>query len=556
MSESFLAVWRYVMKKSIKIILLTLFLFTVCSMVRGENVKAASPYMIKINKQQNVVTVYKYKGGKYKAHKAFVCSVGYATPTGTFHLQEKIRWHVLDGPSYGQYCTRIFKGYLFHSVWYYQQTKNSQSYIQYNKLGTTASHGCVRLTVGDAKWIYDNCPTGTTVVIYNSKKPGPLGKPTAIKVRGYSGWDPTDPDPANPYRDKKPTIKGVKSKNVPYASKFNIKKGVKVKNSTGFDAKKLLKTKIQYKANAKAKYKKVKKVNTKKPGKYKVTYSVKDEIGRKAKVTAVYKVLTKVEVSSITLNHKSKKLYLGGSASAAKFTLKVKKIKPKKATYRKVKYVSSNTKVATVTSKGVVKAKGAGTAVISVCATDGSGTVNSCKVTVIQYATGVQITAASRTLNVGNEMQLHAKVLPTTVSNRSLAYTSSNTAVATVSSSGRVKALKAGTVTITAKTKDGSNRVATYTITVAYIYTKTTTTVEAKNVLLGTTWENITADVLPSTVTVADAFGHTVQAAVKWDAKMPYDGDTAGSYEVTGTVTLPSGWIGTVPALKTSVTVG
>lgn len=129
------------MKKSIKIILLTLFLFTVCSMVRGENVKAASPYMIKINKQQNVVTVYKYKGGKYKAHKAFVCSVGYATPTGTFHLQEKIRWHVLDGPSYGQYCTRIFKGYLFHSVWYYQQTKNSQSYIQYNKLGTTASHG-------------------------------------------------------------------------------------------------------------------------------------------------------------------------------------------------------------------------------------------------------------------------------------------------------------------------------------------------------------------------------------------------------------------------------
>lgn len=544
------------MKKSIKIILLTMFLFVVCGMVKGESAKAASPYMIKINKQQNVVTIYKYKGGKYKAHKAFVCSAGYATPTGTFHLQEKIRWHVLDGPSYGQYCTRIYKGFLFHSVWYYQQTKNSQSYIQYNRLGTTCSHGCVRLTVGDAKWIYDNCPTGTTVVIYNSKNPGPLGKPTAIKVRGYSGWDPTDPDPANPYRNNKPTIKGVKSKNVPFASKFNIKKGVKVKNSTGFDAKTLLETKIQYKANSKAKYKKVKKVNTKKPGKYKVTYSVKDELGRKAKVTAVYKVLTKVKISSITLSNKSKKLYLGGKASAAKFTLKVKKIKPKKATYKKVKYVSSNTKVATVTSKGVVKAKGVGTAVISVYATDGSGTVNSCKVTVYQYATGLQVTAASKTLNVGNEMQLHAKVLPSTVSNRSLTYTSSNTAIATVSSSGRVKALKAGTVTITVRTTDGSNRVATYTITVAYIYTKTTTTVETKNVVLGTTWENIVADVLPKTVTVGDAFGHTVEASVKWSAKTAYDGDTAGNYEVTGTVTLPAGWIGTVPALQTTVQVG
>ena len=112
----------------------------------GGKAEAASKYMIKINKQQNVVTVYKMKGGKYKAYKAFVCSAGYATPTGTFRLGEKMRWHTLDGPSYGQYCSRIVNGILFHSVWYYQPNQATQSYVQYNRLGTTASHGCVRLT--------------------------------------------------------------------------------------------------------------------------------------------------------------------------------------------------------------------------------------------------------------------------------------------------------------------------------------------------------------------------------------------------------------------------
>lgn len=159
------------MKKSFRILLITLLLLVGCGFWKGAEVKAAGTYMIKVNKQQNVVNIYKYKGGKYKPHKAFVCSVGYATPTRTYPLGEKLRWHLLDGPSYGQYCTRITGSILFHSVWYYSQDKNAQSYIQYNKLGTTASHGCVRLTVADAKWIYDNCPSGTKVVIYNSPKP-------------------------------------------------------------------------------------------------------------------------------------------------------------------------------------------------------------------------------------------------------------------------------------------------------------------------------------------------------------------------------------------------
>ena len=106
-------------------------------------VSAASTYQIKINKQQNCVTIYKLgNNGKYKPVKAMACSTGYATPVGTFPLGEKMRWHTLMGPCYGQYCTRIHGGILFHSVWYYKKTPSSLSSSAYNKLGVTASHGC------------------------------------------------------------------------------------------------------------------------------------------------------------------------------------------------------------------------------------------------------------------------------------------------------------------------------------------------------------------------------------------------------------------------------
>lgn len=159
---------------------------------------ANTKYWIKVNKKANVATVYQLKNGKYKPVKAMLTSCGGSnTPNGTFYTPAKYRWHELMGPVYGQYCTRITGSILFHSVWYYDRGKKStQSTREFNRLGTTASHGCVRLSVGDAKWIYDHCKLRTKVTIYSSKNPGPLGKPKAIKVsssrRTY--WDPTDPD--------------------------------------------------------------------------------------------------------------------------------------------------------------------------------------------------------------------------------------------------------------------------------------------------------------------------------------------------------------------------
>ena len=164
------------------------------------------PYYLKINRQQNVVTVYeKDENGEYTVPvKAILCSTGLynATPKGTFQLSSKYVWRELNGGVYGQYASRITGGVLFHSVPYTKKNKATLSASKYNKLGQQASMGCVRLTVEDAKWIYDNCPSGTYVEIYDSEDPGPLGKPEALKLDADSpnkGWDPTDPDERNPW---------------------------------------------------------------------------------------------------------------------------------------------------------------------------------------------------------------------------------------------------------------------------------------------------------------------------------------------------------------------
>ena len=168
------------------------------------------PYWIKVNYSANTVTIYgKDANGEYTVPvKAMVCSTGAQTPhSGVYKTPQKARWGVLIGPVWGQYCTRITGGILFHSVPYLKQNDpSSLEYWEYDRLGEQRSLGCVRLTVADAKWIFDNCPLGTSVEFYSSSNPGPLGKPSVQKVTAagdpYKGWDPTDPNPNNPWKTK------------------------------------------------------------------------------------------------------------------------------------------------------------------------------------------------------------------------------------------------------------------------------------------------------------------------------------------------------------------
>lgn len=161
------------------------------------------PYYIKLVRNQNVVLVYGNENGKYtKLVKVFTVSTGAQTPLGVYRTSDKYVWHVLVGNVWGQYSTRITGHILFHSVPYLKQTKDSLEYWEYNRLGVKRSLGCIRLTVSDAKWLYDNCPRGTRVEIYDGSLNG-INKPVVPKIDTNSpnrGWDPTDPDPANPWR--------------------------------------------------------------------------------------------------------------------------------------------------------------------------------------------------------------------------------------------------------------------------------------------------------------------------------------------------------------------
>ena len=149
-----------------------------------------------VNKTKNMVTVYYIDGDVYVPVKRFICSQGGSnTPEGTFSTPAKYRWYTLMGPVWGQWCTRIHGGVLFHSVYYHTPNDNRDLAVgAYNKLGTTASHGCVRLTAADAKWIYDNCSLGTKVTIYRMSGYEPFTKPTAYKLPSWHKWDPTDPN--------------------------------------------------------------------------------------------------------------------------------------------------------------------------------------------------------------------------------------------------------------------------------------------------------------------------------------------------------------------------
>ena len=166
-------------------------------------------YYTEIIRNYNTVIVYeKDENNQYtKIAKVFPCSTGRngATPVGVFYTKKGYAWGSLIGGVWGQYYTVITGDILFHSVPYYSMSKDNLEWEEYNKLGTSVSAGCVRLTVADAKWIYDNCPSGMQVKIYDGELPNGVSKPSAIKIDGnspYRGWDPTDPDPANPYNNQ------------------------------------------------------------------------------------------------------------------------------------------------------------------------------------------------------------------------------------------------------------------------------------------------------------------------------------------------------------------
>ena len=178
------------------------------------NDKNLNKYYIKVNYGAQLVDVYTHDNeGKYnKIVKTFICSTGDATPkSGTYKIPNRWEWLFLFGDVYGHYVTQISGHILFHSVPYIEKGNlGSLKYWEYDKLGTKASLGCIRLTARDAKWIYDNVSSGSIVEFYSDSSQISR-RPTAKKISNapseLRGWDPTDPNLNNPWRTytQKPT---------------------------------------------------------------------------------------------------------------------------------------------------------------------------------------------------------------------------------------------------------------------------------------------------------------------------------------------------------------
>ena len=99
-------------------------------------------------------------GPLHQALRRLLCAAaGPTPPTGVFNTPVNYPWRLLSGPCYGQYATRINGPYLFHSVPYYTQHKDDLEYDEFNKLGTQASLGCIRLAIADVRWIYETAPS-------------------------------------------------------------------------------------------------------------------------------------------------------------------------------------------------------------------------------------------------------------------------------------------------------------------------------------------------------------------------------------------------------------
>ena len=238
------------------------------------------PYYIKVNKTQNCVTIYeKDEAGEYSIPlKAMICSTGNATPLGVFGSKAKYEMKGLINGVYGQYATWITGNILFHSVPCLRKSKDSVSVRNYNQLGTTASAGCIRLTVADAKWIYDNCETGTLIEIYNdAQEELPLGKPEAIRLPEGSGWDPTDPDPDNPWHACEPSITAEDRIILYTGQPWMPAQDITTLDTCGNDITE--KTEI------------IGEVDCDTPGSYQITFRVTDAIGRTASAECEYLVI-------------------------------------------------------------------------------------------------------------------------------------------------------------------------------------------------------------------------------------------------------------------------
>lgn len=135
--------------------------------------KALKPYVLKISIDDQRVYAYGLDANNEYTElvRTMKCSTGKdetPTPKGTFQsgTGPGARWHYFTKyECWAQYAYYIDGAIMFHSV-LYNEKEGQATQSSINNLGRKASHGCVRLSVEDAKWIWNNCPRNTKIIVY------------------------------------------------------------------------------------------------------------------------------------------------------------------------------------------------------------------------------------------------------------------------------------------------------------------------------------------------------------------------------------------------------
>ena len=270
----------------------------------------------------------------------------------------------------------------------------------------------------------------------------------------------------------------------------------------------------------------------------------------------------KKKVENISLNHHELTMSVGKTAALSATVL------PEDAYDRSFTWKSGNPGVAAVNNNGKVTAAAKGTAVIKAAANDGSGVFAECKITVRQPVTSLTLNKTSLTVNRGATATLTATVGPSNADNKKVKWTTSNSAVATVSSTGAVKGIEKGTATITATAADGSGKKAACTVTVTKLVTsltlnKTVLPLQPKKT------EKLTATVSPSDAdnkTVKWTTSNSAVATVNSNGKVTAKGKGTAIIKATAadgsgenatckvTVVTPKRSVSSVKLNKTSLT--
>lgn len=137
-------------------------------------------YTVVVDLVNKIVTVYEREGDNAYGSIArqSLCTIGAPgddTPTGSWRMNTLRRrfGYFSKFDVYAQYWTNVIGGIYFHSILYTKPEEGYFTRTSFNALGTAASHGCIRLLVEDARWIYYNCPPGTLVVVTKNKAENP-----------------------------------------------------------------------------------------------------------------------------------------------------------------------------------------------------------------------------------------------------------------------------------------------------------------------------------------------------------------------------------------------